>query len=134
MILIDTSAWVDYLRDLPGIVTETVDNLVSAPDCDVVMCEPVACELLAGPTDESVVARIEQLVNGLPTLDLQPDVDFRSSASIYRLARRSGRTVPSLNDCLIAAVALRHGATVVHRDRDFDIISEVTGLEVRSLI
>jgi predicted nucleic acid-binding protein len=33
-----------------------------------------------------------------------------------------------LNDCLIAAIALDHGASLLHADRDFDVIAHVTGL------
>lgn len=32
-------------------------------------------------------------------------------------------------DCLVAASALRNGLTVVHCDRDFDLIARVTGLQ-----
>ena len=32
-------------------------------------------------------------------------------------------------DCLIAACALRHGLTVVHVDRDFDLIARVSPLQ-----
>jgi hypothetical protein len=38
-------------------------------------------------------------------------------------------------DCLIAAVAVRTGATLVHRDRDFDLLaSALPDLHVRSLV
>ncbi|MGE5697022.1 MAG: PIN domain-containing protein [Candidatus Sericytochromatia bacterium] len=34
----------------------------------------------------------------------------------------------SLNDCLIAAVAIKHEAEVVIRDADFDVIASVAPL------
>ncbi|MBA3764697.1 MAG: PIN domain-containing protein [Actinobacteria bacterium] len=36
----------------------------------------------------------------------------------------------TLNDCLIAAVAIRSGATVLHSDRDFDAIARHTELRI----
>jgi len=43
-------------------------------------------------------------------------------------------TVRRLLDCLIAAVAVRTGATIVHRDLDFDVLAEaLPQLSVRSL-
>jgi predicted nucleic acid-binding protein len=36
--------------------------------------------------------------------------------------------VRSLLDCLIAAIAIRHDATLVHRDRDFDTLAAVSPL------
>jgi predicted nucleic acid-binding protein len=38
-----------------------------------------------------------------------------------------------INDCLIAAVAIRHSAQIVHRDSDFDVIAAMTGLIATSL-
>lgn len=94
---------------------------------DIAMCEPVAMEILAGAGDVRF-AQLERLVNGLPSLGLEPAVDFRAAATIYRAARRGGRTIRSLTDCLIAAVAIKHGAQVVHRDADFDVIASVAPL------
>lgn len=131
MILIDTSVWVEYLRGNPGRATDEVRRLLGEDPHRVVMCEPVACELLAGPTHDDVVAQIERLVNGLPSLTLDPAIDFRAASTLYRAARRTGRTVRSLNDCLIAAVALRHGATVLHQDSDFDVLASISPLDAR---
>ncbi|MGP3932462.1 PIN domain nuclease [Nonomuraea sp. KM88] len=43
------------------------------------------------------------------------------------LARKSHHRAVGPNDLLIAACAEVHGATILHYDRDFDIISEITG-------
>jgi hypothetical protein len=37
-----------------------------------------------------------------------------------------------LTGCLIAAVAMRHGATLLHRDQDFEVIARHTPLRVAS--
>ena len=92
------------------------------------MCEPIAMEILSGAVDDSQYAKLEQLVNGLPSLSVDNATDFRSAAGIYRTARRAGQTIRSLNDCLIAAVAIRHDARIVHQDTDFDVIARMTTL------
>ncbi len=56
---------------------------------------------------------------------------FEEAAGLYRTARRAGLTVRSGVDCLIAACALRHALTVVHVDRDFDLIARVSPLQQR---
>ncbi|MCE9581620.1 MAG: PIN domain-containing protein [Planctomycetes bacterium] len=48
-------------------------------------------------------------------------------------ARRQGVTVRSSVDCLIAACALRHQLTVLHRDRDFHRLAKVSPLRQRKL-
>ena len=59
-------------------------------------------------------------------------VDFRSAAAIYRAARRAGQTIRSINDCLIAAVSIRHGASIIHRDADFEVIAAIPSLQAES--
>ena len=82
-------------------------------------------ELLAGARGAEIA-----VVDGLAQLPLEPLVDFRTAATLYRDATQFGHPVRSLVDCLIAAVALRHDATVVHRDRDFELLALVSPLRV----
>lgn len=53
---------------------------------------------------------------------------FLEAAEIYKEGRRRGYTIRGATDCLIAALALRHGATVWHKDRDFANIARYTPL------
>lgn len=48
------------------------------------MCEPVAMETLAGAVDDHAHAKLEQLVNGLPSLKIDDTVDVRSASGSYR--------------------------------------------------
>lgn len=98
----------------------------------VVICEPIAMEILAGALDDDRHANFERLVDGLRSLRVDDAVDFRSVAAIYRKARRAGQAIRSVNDCLIAAVSIRHGASIIHRDADFEVIARITGCEARS--
>ncbi|MFM8599955.1 MAG: PIN domain nuclease [Mycobacterium sp.] len=133
MILIDTSAWVEYFRATGSAAATEVRRLLSKKAEQVVICEPVAMEILAGALAEDRHTKLERLVNGLPSLRIDDAVDFRSAAAIYRTARRAGQTIRSINDCLIAAVSLRHGTRIVHRDADFEVIATITGLDARYL-
>lgn len=132
MILLDTSAWVDYLRGAPGPATQHVRDLVrdGAP---LAVTEPVVMELLAGAPDDRALERLEALVSGLPLLAVDAHLDYRAAAAIYRSARRRGLTVRRLVDCLIAAVAARTGARLVHKDVDFEVIATVVRLDAVSL-
>jgi predicted nucleic acid-binding protein len=49
--------------------------------------------------------------------------DYEEAAAIYRHCRREGATVRRLNDCLIAAVAIRSGVPVLHAGQDFEQIA-----------
>ena len=133
MLLIDTSAWIEYFRATGSPAGVEVRRLLAEQPHRVVMCEPIAMEILSGALDDDKYTRLEQLVNGLPSLRIEQAVDFRTAAAIYRSARRGGRTVRSITDCLIAAVAMRHGARVIYRDADYDVIAALTTLEAHSL-
>ena len=56
------------------------------------------------------------------------DGDFTRAADVMALlAERSRHRSAKLPDLLIAAVAERAGLAVLHYDRDFDLIAQVTG-------
>jgi predicted nucleic acid-binding protein len=132
MILIDTSAWIEYFRATGSAAAGEVRRLLSTEPDRVVICEPIAMEILAGALDDERYNRLERLVNGLPSLRIDDALDFRSAAMIYRTARKAGQTIRSINDCLIAAVSIRHGASIIHRDSDFEAIAAITGVDARS--
>ena len=133
MILLDSSVWVDYLRGRQSRATVEVRRRLAEQFEQVAMCEPVAMELLAGAPDESALVKLGQLVDGLPSLILDETLDFRTAAHIHRSARRAGLTLRGLNDCLIAAIAIRHQATIIHQDVDFEVIGSIIRLEHVSL-
>lgn len=133
MILIDTSAWIEYFRATGSAAATEVRRLLSEEADQVAMCEPVAMEILSGASDDNTYAKLERLVNGLPSLTIDGSIDFRVAAQTYRGACRAGQTIRSINDCLIAAVAIRHDVRIVHRDNDFDVIAAMTSLAVTSV-
>ncbi len=123
--LLDTSAWVEYLRDTGSRACEEVGRLLVSPPLTVVTTPPVVMELLAGAPSAQALQSLEQLTTGLRSLALEPDLDFHAAAAAYRAARRQGVTVRGLLDCLIAVVAQRHGASLVHRDGDLAAVAAV---------
>lgn len=60
-------------------------------------------------------------------LSMNDAVHSRAAEVQALLAQRSQHRGAGPADLLIAACAEAHGATILHYDRDFDLISEVTG-------
>lgn len=121
----DTSVWVRHLR---GDAAVTAQMTALAARHELVTCEPIGMELLGG-VRPSGLGHLEALVDAVPLVSLDPQLDFRRAAEILRLVRGSGHTLRSSMDALIAAVALRDGdVTVVHDDIDFERIASVTHL------
>jgi len=126
VILVDTSAWIEFLRDTGSPVCAHVDALL---DRDMATCDPVRMEVLAGARDEGHLGDLRRLLARAVVLPTDP-TDYEDGAALYRRCRREGSTVRRLLDCLIAAVAVRAGVPVLHADADFDVLARHTPLEV----
>jgi predicted nucleic acid-binding protein len=124
--MIDTSAWVEFLRDTGSPVCRRVDQLL---DRDIAICDPVRMEVLAGARDDHHLDELRRLLARASALGTE-SVDFETSAGLYRRCRSGGETVRRLIDCLIAAVSIRHGVPVLHADVDFDVLARHTALRV----
>jgi predicted nucleic acid-binding protein len=126
MILIDTSAWVEFLRDTGSPVCNEVDRqLASRP----AVTDPVVMEVLAGARDDAHLRSLRGLLGRASLLQCE-SADFDTAAILYRACRRQGETVRKLIDCLIAAVAIRTSTPLLHSDADFDVLARFTGLAI----
>ena len=126
MILADTSAWVEYLR---GTGKAAHTRLRAALiDEEIAVCDAIRMEVLAGARSERHLRDLRHLLARAETVETLPS-DYDAAASIYRSCRRDGETPRSLIDCLIAAIAIRGGATVLHADRDFSVIARHSTLQ-----
>ncbi|MGI8415369.1 MAG: type II toxin-antitoxin system VapC family toxin [Nakamurella sp.] len=130
MILVDTSAWIEYLRGSADEVVVRIDALLDE-GTQLVITEPIVMELLAGATTPRLEQQIGRLVDGLPELPVDARLDYRAAARLHVASRRNGHPIRSLVDCLIAAVAIRREVPVLHRDRDFEFLADVSTLRIR---
>lgn len=132
MILVDSSAWIELLRASGHPAHQTLKRHLDAGS-PIATTEVVVMELLAGAGSNRDRDRLRQRLLALPLLRLRGMPDFESAADLYRRCRRSGTTVRRLIDCLIAAVAIRERATVLHNDRDFEVLGRHTPLRIEPL-
>ncbi len=126
MILIDTSAWVEFLRDTGSPACEGVDRLLGG---EIATCHPVRMEVLAGARDLRHLQQLRGLLGRATIVPTLPS-DFEDAAALYRLCRQQGRTVRRLLDCLIAAHAIRAQIPLLHADSDFDALARCSELQV----
>ena len=131
MILVDTSAWVEFDRATGSSVDTRLTDLIATTD-DVAVSEPVIMEVLAGARDDRRARDLRRLMDRFPLMRFDAAVDFDAATRIYRTCRRSGVTPRGMLDCMIAAVALRHGAKLLAADSDLDRVAEVMGIEMET--
>lgn len=89
----------------------------------------VRLELLAGAA-EGDVDSLRRCLARFAALPASSPSDHELAAALYRGARREGRTVRSLVDCLVAAAALRLDAPVLAQDRGYAALAAVSELEL----
>ena len=126
MILIDTSAWIEFLRDTRSSVCERVDTLLESR---IATCDAVRMEVLAGARDQEQLEQLRRLLARATLLPTE-SIDFDAAAAVFRACRSRGETVRKLIDCLIAAVAIRANVPLLHMDQDFAAIAAATDLRV----
>jgi predicted nucleic acid-binding protein len=127
--VVDTSAWVEYLRATGSRSDRLLTDAIRKGH-EVLVPDVVRLELLAGAADEPAAHDLRRLLARCTAVPAASPADHDAAASSYRAARRSGRTVRSLVDCLVAAVALRVDAPVLARDRDFEVLAEISPLRL----
>lgn len=126
MILVDTSAWVEYLRDTGSAACDRVDAVL---DEEIAICDAIRMEVLAGARNERHLQALRRLLARATIFPTDPG-HYDEAATLYRICRQEGEPVRKLIDCLIGAVAIRAGTPVLHNDSDFDVLARHTDLKI----
>ena len=127
--IVDTSAWVEYLRRTESPFDLFLDDAVRSGR-PIATPAPVVMELLAGSRTESEAGRLHRLLSRFEVLVPDSLGEFQHAALIQRTCRRAGCTIRSIVDCMIAATAIDEGRPLLARNRDFEMIARHTGLEL----
>ena len=130
MTLVDTSVWIAVFRKSKTFDLESVVDME-----EVVTCLPVIQEVLQGFDSQDAYTFAREAMLSFPLVESPLSYEvFLQAVDLYRTARRNGITIRSSVDCLIAACALRHSLEVLHADRDFNHLSRICPLQVRSIL
>jgi predicted nucleic acid-binding protein len=114
MILIDTSAWIEFFRDRDP-VAGAVDAALANNDAAV--CGPVEAELRRGLANDRERRKVLPLLDACHIL-AQP-ADLWTEAGDLGFALRRRGVTPKTVDLLIATYALTHSAILLSTDKDF---------------
>lgn len=72
-------------------------------------------------------------LSSMPVEYLTPAIEDRSVEILALLADKGLHRAPSIPDLMIAAAAELAGLTVLHLDKDFEVIADITGQPVERL-
>ena len=123
MILVDTSALVDYFKGTCNPASTTLNSLIEN-GADLGISPYTFEELLQGARDEVEYARLKRVLSTQEILWLPQTLEIHEQAArLFFDLRRTGVTVRSTIDMLIALTAIYHHVPLLHNDRDFDRIA-----------
>ena len=128
MVIVDTSAWIEYFQDGLPRVANKVDlclekDLVGIGDL-------VYSEVIQGIRSARERREVSGLLLSLPHFDMVGFSIAEESASNYRLLRSKGVTIRKTIDVLIGTFCAEHGLQLIHHDSDFDLMAEHIGLDI----
>ena len=127
--IVDTSAWVEYLRN-----TGSPTHLALRAEVDagrpIATPASVVMELLAGCRTEPEARQLLKLTSRFEILVPDSLGHFQQGALVYRACRRAGSTIRSMVDCMVAASAIDEGRPLLAGNRDFESIARHTELEL----
>ncbi len=125
MALIDTSAWIEYLRQTNSREDLLLQKLLQKKQ-PILVPAVVYQEVVQGARTPRDFATLVQLLDNfadIQYLDLRRT--YRAAAVIYARCTWAGFQPRSSNDCLIAAIAIEAEVPLLARDRDFLHIAHI---------
>lgn len=124
MVIIDTSAWVEFFRrDGDLRVKLAVKGLLD--EYEGALCGPVEMEFLGGAR-ENEMSRIKAWFDLIPYVRDDLKI-WREAAGNFAKLKAKGHTIP-WNDILIGTIAKSQSIKVYAKDKDFDVMAEVLGV------
>ena len=128
MVIVDTSAWIEYLTDGVSAIVNKVDLCL---DQDLVgIGDLIYCEVMQGIRSPRERREVSDLLLALPQFDLGGFTMAEKSASNYRLLRSKGVTVRKTIDVLIGTFCAEYKLQILHHDSDFDLMAKHIALDV----
>ncbi len=132
-VLVDTSAWVDFLNGYPSKERAALASLIGSDD-EICTCGVIVAEVFQGLKQDKGRKELERLFRKLVFLEPGRVDPYLRAADVYRSLRGRGHTVRSTIDCLIAVLAEEAGCYVLARDRDLTAILGSGLLKARLLV
>ncbi|MEM7594448.1 MAG: PIN domain-containing protein [Cyanobacteria bacterium P01_A01_bin.83] len=131
MLLIDTSVWIEVLRDKSKVKASKLKTIVSNQNYYLPIFTKM--ELLQGCKDEAEWNKLSLYLDNQNYFNPDYNSIWKNTARLYFELRRKGITIRSNIDCAIAIMAIKNNLILYHRDRDFEAIARHTVLKQKKI-
>ena len=127
MILVDSSVWIDHLRNR---ATRSVLRLRSLlPAIPLLVGDLILCEVLRGVRSEAEARIVERGFRRFDIVALSDPGLAITAAAHYRFLRTRGVTIAKLADLIIGTFCIERGHALLHSDQDFEPMERLLGLQ-----
>jgi predicted nucleic acid-binding protein len=126
MILVDSSVWIDYVRDRSTPEVDKLDGLLGSGEIRI--GDLILAEVLQGCDTDKEFDQVRHFLRPFPVIRIANEAIAIQAARNYRTLRAKGITVRKTIDTLIATRCIVEGITLLYSDRDFDPFVDHLGL------
>jgi len=128
LVLIDTSAWIEYFRNGDSLTVTTIDYCLTNES--VCIGDLIYCEIVQGIKHAQTGKYISSFLLALPQFDLAGFHIAEKAAFNYRLLRSRGITIRKTIDVIIATFCMENNIALIHFDKDFDAMEKHIQLKI----
>jgi predicted nucleic acid-binding protein len=132
LILIDTSAFIEFLNHTISPFDKELEHLISNEE-DLALADITITEILQGIKDGKEFNEIKKSLMAFPIYSLKGVDSYIAAAELYRKCRKNGFTIRSTIDLLISQIALENNLILLHNDNDFNNIANLSGMKIYKL-
>ena len=125
MILVDTSVIIDYLKGTETSASRLFDDIIEREAVFSITALTFQ-EVLQGAKNKKEYTLLKDYLSNIPILYPDSNLSFyEDAAKLYYDCRKSGYSIRSTVDVIIAQIAIANNCPLLHSDRDFDYIAQV---------
>jgi predicted nucleic acid-binding protein len=127
LILVDSSVWIDHLRNTVTNPVAYLRSLISVEE--LLVGDLILFEVLQGVRTDAEARCVEDALREFEEVSLvDAELAMRAAAN-YRFLRRRGITIRKTINLLIGTFCIERGHTLLHSDRDFAPMESFLGLK-----
>jgi predicted nucleic acid-binding protein len=130
MVIVDTSVWIDYFKDVANWQTEWLESAIGTQE--VGLTSLILCEVLQGVRSDAQYNAFRHDLLQMAVFDTGSAELALLAAQNYRKLRKNGLTVRTTIDCIIATFCIEYDFELLHKDSDFEAFKDHLGLRTIS--
>ena len=128
MVIIDTSAWIEYFRNGDQRTVQIVDYCLDNDFAGI--GDLIYCEIIQGIKRAKIRRELSTFLLALPKFDMGGFDIAEKTAYNYRFLRSKGITIRKTIDVIIATFCIENNFELIHFDRDFDAMEKELELKI----